>query len=56
MIVVVTGASAGLGRATVREFARKGWDVGLIARGEAGLEAAAAEVERVRQALVAAGL
>jgi NAD(P)-dependent dehydrogenase (short-subunit alcohol dehydrogenase family) len=43
MIVVITGASAGVGRATARAFARDGWDVGLIARGEAGLEAAAAE-------------
>ena len=44
MIVVVTGASAGLGRAAVRAFAERGWDVALLARGEAGLEAAAAEV------------
>ncbi len=44
-IVVVTGASAGVGRATVREFARRGYDVGLVARGEEGLEAAAKEVE-----------
>lgn len=53
MIVVVTGASAGLGRATVREFAERGWDVALLARGEAGLEAAAAEVRSAgRRALV----
>ncbi len=45
-IVVVTGASAGLGRATVRAFARKGCSVGLIARGTEGLEAAAAEARR----------
>jgi NAD(P)-dependent dehydrogenase (short-subunit alcohol dehydrogenase family) len=44
-VVVVTGASAGVGRATVRELARRGWDVGLVARGEEGLRAAAAEVE-----------
>jgi NAD(P)-dependent dehydrogenase (short-subunit alcohol dehydrogenase family) len=44
MIVVITGASAGVGRATARAFARDGWDVGLIARGEAGLEAVADEV------------
>jgi NAD(P)-dependent dehydrogenase (short-subunit alcohol dehydrogenase family) len=44
-VVVVTGASAGVGRATVRELARRGWDVGLIARGEDGLRAAAADVE-----------
>src|SRR5262245_44349594 len=44
-VVVVTGASAGVGRAVVRRFARAGADVALIARGEAGLEAARAEVE-----------
>lgn len=44
-VVVVTGASAGLGRAIVREFAQHGADVGLIARGTDGLEAAKREVE-----------
>ena len=44
-IVVVTGASAGVGRATVREFARRGAWIGLIARGAEGLEAARHEVE-----------
>ncbi|HWD69587.1 MAG TPA: SDR family oxidoreductase [Solirubrobacteraceae bacterium] len=41
--VVITGASAGVGRATVREFAKPGAKLALIARGRAGLEAAAAE-------------
>ena len=41
-IVVVTGASAGVGRATVEEFARQGYDVALLARDPARLEAAAA--------------
>lgn len=45
-VVVVTGASAGLGRAIVREFASKGDDIALIARGEDGLNAAKAEVEQ----------
>lgn len=44
-VVVVTGASAGLGRATVREFAKNGSDVALIARGLEGLENAKKEVE-----------
>jgi NAD(P)-dependent dehydrogenase (short-subunit alcohol dehydrogenase family) len=43
-IVVITGASAGIGRATARAFAAEGWDVGLLARGETGLDAAAEEV------------
>ncbi|MDP8959544.1 MAG: SDR family oxidoreductase [Actinomycetota bacterium] len=44
-VVVVTGASAGVGRATVRRFAQEGAHVGLLARGRDGLEAAAQEVE-----------
>jgi NAD(P)-dependent dehydrogenase (short-subunit alcohol dehydrogenase family) len=53
-VVVVTGASAGVGRATVRELARQGADVGLIARGPERLEAAAEEVRAAgRRACVA---
>lgn len=44
-MVVITGASAGVGRATVREFAKRGARIGLIARGSEGLEAARQEVE-----------
>jgi hypothetical protein len=46
-IVVVTGASAGLGRAIVRAFAQEGVHVGLIARGREGLEGAHREVEEL---------
>jgi NADP-dependent 3-hydroxy acid dehydrogenase YdfG len=50
--VVITGASAGIGRATARLFAERGANVVLLARGIAGLEAAATEVEeRGSQAL-----
>ena len=53
-VVAVTGASAGVGRATVRELARRGADVGLIARGEERLQAAADEVRTAgRRACVA---
>ncbi len=44
-VVVVTGASSGVGRATVRSFARRGATLGLIARGRDGLEGAAKEVD-----------
>jgi len=43
---MITGASAGVGRATAIAFARKKATVGLIARGRAGLQAAALDVER----------
>ena len=52
-IAVVTGASAGVGRASARAFAERGFDVALLARGSAGLEATAKEVEAAgRRALV----
>jgi NAD(P)-dependent dehydrogenase (short-subunit alcohol dehydrogenase family) len=44
-VVVITGASAGVGRATARAFGKRGAKVGLIARGREGLEAAKREIE-----------
>ena len=44
-VAVVTGGSAGVGRAAVRELAARGWDVAVLARGEAGVKAAVADVE-----------
>jgi NAD(P)-dependent dehydrogenase (short-subunit alcohol dehydrogenase family) len=45
-VVVITGASAGVGRATAVAFAKQGFGVGLLARGRAGLEGALRDVER----------
>jgi NAD(P)-dependent dehydrogenase (short-subunit alcohol dehydrogenase family) len=45
-VVVVTGASGGIGRASAVAFGAQGATVALLARGEAGLTAAAQEVER----------
>ena len=44
-VVVITGASASVCRATVRAFARRGARIGLIARGRDGLEGAREDVE-----------
>jgi NAD(P)-dependent dehydrogenase (short-subunit alcohol dehydrogenase family) len=46
-VVVVTGASAGLGRAIARRFGTRGACVGLLARGRDGLEGARLDVERL---------
>jgi|SRR3954451_3939340 len=45
-VVVVTGASSGIGRAIARRFAQDGARIGLIARGREGLDAASREVEQ----------
>ena len=46
-VVVITGASAGVGRAAAQGFAREGASIGLIARGRAGLEGARRDVEKL---------
>ena len=46
-VVVITGASAGVGRATTRKFARHGARIALLARGTDGLEVAQREVEEL---------
>lgn len=46
-VVVVTGASAGVGRAVVRRFAQEGAHIGLLARGIDGLEGAREDVEKL---------
>src|SRR3954463_7083399 len=45
-VIVITGASSGIGRATVRRFAGPGVTLALVARGREGLEAARVEVEQ----------
>lgn len=44
-VVVITGASAGVGRAVAQAFGRRGAHIGLLARGQAGLEGARRDVE-----------
>lgn len=44
-VVAVTGGTAGVGRAAVREFAQRGYDVAILARGRAGLDGAVADVQ-----------
>ena len=51
-VAVVTGGSSGIGRATVRAFATRGYRVGLIARSSDGLAATVREVEELGSAAV----
>ena len=46
-VVVITGASAGVGRATAQRFAKEGARIGLLARGIDGLEGARRDVEKL---------
>ena len=46
-VVVVTGASAGIGRAVVRRFAMAGAHIGIIARGMDGLQGTKEDAERL---------
>ncbi|HEX2383541.1 MAG TPA: SDR family oxidoreductase [Acidimicrobiales bacterium] len=46
-VVVITGGSAGVGRATAEYFAARGWDVAIVARGQDGIDATVKEVTRL---------
>lgn len=46
-IAVITGGTAGIGRATAREFARRGWRVAVLARGHDGLDATCRDLVRL---------
>jgi NAD(P)-dependent dehydrogenase (short-subunit alcohol dehydrogenase family) len=48
-VAVVTGGTAGLGRAIVRELATRGWDVAILARGQDGLDGAIRDIEVLGQ-------
>jgi NAD(P)-dependent dehydrogenase (short-subunit alcohol dehydrogenase family) len=52
-VAVVTGGTAGVGRATAERFAAGGYDVGVLARGRDGLDATAKEVSRLGRRAVA---
>ena len=55
-VAVITGASSGIGRASARAFATAGYRLGLIARSDEGLLAAAHEVQEMgSEALIVTG-
>lgn len=49
-VVVITGATAGVGRATARAFAQAGANLGLLARGQDGLDSTRRELELMERA------
>ena len=49
-VVSITGAGSGIGLAAALHYARQGWDVALIGRGRAALEAAAAQIRALGRA------
>jgi len=53
-VVVITGGSSGIGRCTAALFARKGWRVGLVARGAEALAASSQDVEAAGSAAATA--
>jgi NADP-dependent 3-hydroxy acid dehydrogenase YdfG len=55
-VVVITGASAGVSRATARAFAKRGAHIGLVARGHEGLKGAQADVEAMGGKALVTGL
>ena len=50
-VIVITGGTAGVGKATALHFAKAGYDVGLIARDEASLHSTQEELRRYGGAL-----
>ncbi|MCQ8278390.1 SDR family oxidoreductase [Acetobacteraceae bacterium KSS8] len=54
-VVVITGGTMGIGRATAVAFARAGWDVAVLARGETRLRSTARELEEVGARVLAIG-
>jgi NAD(P)-dependent dehydrogenase (short-subunit alcohol dehydrogenase family) len=52
-VAVITGASAGVGRATARALVQRGWSLGLLARGQKGLDATLADAEAAGASAIA---
>lgn len=52
-VAVITGASAGVGRASARALAQRGWSLGLLARGQKGLDSTLADAKAAGAAAIA---